>query len=133
MLSGAYGSAGRTTVGGASRALSRARDDIGAESRAGRPGLQPAAARRAENLFRAPEVLARSDAHRRYGGDGTGDDRPRSEEHTSELQSRSDLVCRLLLEKKKKRTDRQTHSVTTGENVSSGQQRALARDVPTRA
>src|SRR2546421_6634294 len=28
---------------------------------------------------------------------------PRSEEHTSELQSRSDLVCRLLLEKKKKK------------------------------
>src|SRR2546428_9573285 len=27
----------------------------------------------------------------------------RSEEHTSELQSRSDLVCRLLLEKKKRR------------------------------
>src|SRR5260221_6828508 len=27
----------------------------------------------------------------------------RSEEHTSELQSHSDLVCRLLLEKKKKR------------------------------
>src|SRR6266536_6313505 len=26
---------------------------------------------------------------------------PRSEEHTSELQSRADLVCRLLLEKKK--------------------------------
>src|SRR5712664_4436444 len=29
--------------------------------------------------------------------------RHRSEEHTSELQSRSDLVCRLLLEKKKKK------------------------------
>src|SRR5438034_2322629 len=28
----------------------------------------------------------------------------RSEEHTSELQSHSDLVCRLLLEKKNKRT-----------------------------
>src|SRR2546430_5630425 len=28
----------------------------------------------------------------------------RSEEHTSELQSQSNLVCRLLLEKKKKRT-----------------------------
>src|SRR2546427_8692835 len=28
--------------------------------------------------------------------------RPRSEEHTSELQSQSNLVCRLLLEKKKK-------------------------------
>src|SRR5438034_6068139 len=33
---------------------------------------------------------------------------PRSEEHTSELQSHSDLVCRLLLEKKKteRRRDR---------------------------
>src|SRR5690349_24924166 len=30
--------------------------------------------------------------------------RPRSEEHTCELQSRRDLVCRLLLEKKKKKT-----------------------------
>src|SRR5690349_23537579 len=29
---------------------------------------------------------------------------PRSEEHTSELQSRRDLVCRLLLEKKNTRT-----------------------------
>src|SRR2546428_13928697 len=29
-----------------------------------------------------------------------GRERDRSEEHTSELQSRSDLVCRLLLEKK---------------------------------
>src|SRR5207249_9809620 len=32
--------------------------------------------------------------------------RARSEEHTSELQSRFDLVCRLLLEKKKNVTDR---------------------------
>src|SRR5688572_32353583 len=31
--------------------------------------------------------------------------RPRSEEHTSELQSQSNLVCRLLLEKKKKTKD----------------------------
>src|SRR2546421_9339229 len=37
----------------------------------------------------------------------------RSEEHTSELQSRSDLVCRLLLEKKKKTTN-----TTTTENTS---------------
>src|SRR5688572_32730340 len=36
--------------------------------------------------------------------------RLRSEEHTSELQSQSNLVCRLLLEKKKKkRTPRQLH------------------------
>src|SRR2546428_6305745 len=36
----------------------------------------------------------------------------RSEEHTSELQSRSDLVCRLLLEKKKhpKRTQHRQHT-----------------------
>src|SRR5207249_12093072 len=32
----------------------------------------------------------------------------RSEEHTSELQSRFDLVCRLLLEKKKKKKQTQT-------------------------
>src|SRR5260221_3630293 len=34
----------------------------------------------------------------------SGRPRYRSEEHTSELQSHSDLVCRLLLEKKKKKT-----------------------------
>src|SRR6266702_7568389 len=33
---------------------------------------------------------------------------PRSEEHTSELQSRGHLVCRLLLEKKKKKKIRST-------------------------
>src|SRR5206468_12767618 len=37
------------------------------------------------------------------GRDISRDVRYRSEEHTSELQSRSDLVCRLLLEKKKKK------------------------------
>src|SRR5690349_22329073 len=31
---------------------------------------------------------------------------PRSEEHTSELQSRRDLVCRLLLEKKNKKQNK---------------------------
>src|SRR5260221_6554418 len=34
---------------------------------------------------------------------GRSSKRTRSEEHTSELQSHSDLVCRLLLEKKKKK------------------------------
>src|SRR5207249_11314236 len=33
---------------------------------------------------------------------------PRSEEHTSELQSRFDLVCRLLLEKKKQKVIQRT-------------------------
>src|SRR5699024_12687183 len=36
----------------------------------------------------------------------------RSEEHTSELQSRFDLVCRLLLEKKKTPTTERPHSHT---------------------
>src|SRR2546430_12677864 len=34
----------------------------------------------------------------------TADPQPRSEEHTSELQSQSNLVCRLLLEKQKNNT-----------------------------
>src|SRR3712207_7492013 len=37
----------------------------------------------------------------------------RSEEHTSELQSRQYLVCRLLLEKKKKQTIIKINSITT--------------------
>src|SRR2546426_7549511 len=37
------------------------------------------------------------------GADGVAQRRQRSEEHTSELQSPCNLVCRLLLEKKKKK------------------------------
>src|SRR5438874_8943714 len=71
----------------------------------GEPGWRERAARR-----RLDGVLSRS-GHPRPGGvcgtdrdraDGE-DDQIRSEEHTSELQSRRDLVCRLLLEKKKKK------------------------------
>src|SRR5438132_10714557 len=40
---------------------------------------------------------------------GMSSRRSRSEEHTSELQSHSDLVCRLLLEKKKKKRYQQQH------------------------
>src|SRR5260221_7627010 len=58
-------------------------------------------------------TLFRSHAFAQATGDaGEGDaahaealDQRRSEEHTSELQSHSDLVCRLLLEKKKKMDD----------------------------
>src|SRR2546430_12163167 len=35
---------------------------------------------------------------------------PRSEEHTSELQSQSNLVCRLLLEKKKQNSGHRSHA-----------------------
>src|SRR5690349_24157160 len=48
------------------------------------------------------DVISRiklEDLHRRFDF--------RSEEHTSELQSRRDLVCRLLLEKKKKKQPQQ--------------------------
>src|SRR2546429_5998123 len=46
----------------------------------------------------------------------------RSEEHTSELQSRLHLVCRLLLEKKKKK-----HTVGSGEGSRSRRTRAADR------
>src|SRR5690606_34377221 len=49
------------------------------------------------------------------GDGGAGDARMvRSEEHTSELQSRENLVCRLLLEKKKKHVPETRNSVLTG-------------------
>ena len=44
-------------------------------------------------------VFAFDSVHRRYDGEVTTTDDSRAEEHTSELQSRSDLVCRLLREK----------------------------------
>src|SRR5206468_13004956 len=58
-------------------------------------------------LFRS--LLQHQAGHRVVRRRGRGHPGPdaRSEEHTSELQSRSDLVCRLLLEKKKIMTSRQ--------------------------
>src|SRR5256884_2501699 len=49
--------------------------------------------------------------------------RPRSEEHTSELQSRLHLVCRLLLEKKKKQTATHYETRRTDRPRSQGQPR----------
>src|SRR2546422_1868291 len=61
---------------------------------------------------RKPPTAATS-AHRFAASTaGTTAARPRSEEHTSELQSRLHLVCRLLLEKKKK-----THKYETTAQV----------------
>src|SRR5436190_15789970 len=45
----------------------------------------------------------------------------RSEEHTSELQSHSDLVCRLLLEKKKQGSDNHTTLTGTPSHGATGQ------------
>src|SRR2546427_6768563 len=64
-------------------------------------------------LFRSQARHARaSDARRALGRAQPGTTRcdrvarERSEEHTSELQSQSNLVCRLLLEKKKKKKEK---------------------------
>src|SRR5205085_5588687 len=58
--------------------------------------------------------------HRRDAPRPGSDDRPgtlprgpRSEEHTSELQSQSNLVCRLLLEKKKKKKKKTANNTQT--------------------
>src|SRR5688572_31624411 len=44
-------------------------------------------------------------------GEAGAQDQPRSEEHTSELQSQSNLVCRLLLEKKKNNIQTKRHNI----------------------
>src|SRR5438132_9971668 len=75
----AYGSRVRR----GSRAAGTARSDVSVEN------IQSFMKNAARSLFRS--------------GD-RGSTNWRSEEHTSELQSHSDLVCRLLLEKKKKIT-----------------------------
>src|SRR2546421_4972344 len=71
-------------------------------SRADVVGGLRASAHRGAPAANPPRV---SDPHAAVLGARARAARParRSEEHTSELQSRSDLVCRLLLEKKKKR------------------------------
>src|SRR5438034_4367899 len=61
--------------------------------------LDPAPPRRVV-LATGPEQSAYAAFGKRYQAE-----LQRSEEHTSELQSHSDLVCRLLLEKKKKKQE----------------------------
>src|SRR6266496_5564274 len=56
---------------------------------------------RSQRLGGLAGLVAQPQLHRR--GLAPGGQAGRSEEHTSELQSRRDLVCRLLLEKKKHR------------------------------
>src|SRR5437667_8844295 len=51
-----------------------------------------------------PSLGTRKKPSRKAGASWAG---PRSEEHTSELQSHHDLVCRLLLEKKKNTKNKQ--------------------------
>src|SRR3712207_8853425 len=81
--------------------LFRSRRSVRGGGTAARPrASRPTKSRRARSVS-PPATHAgagRTPPRRRAGGGSSG----RSEEHTSELQSRQYLVCRLLLEKKKK-------------------------------
>src|SRR2546427_8422718 len=54
---------------------------------------------------------------------------PRSEEHTSELQSQSNLVCRLLLEKKKKKQNARVRKRAAQQRDKSGDQLPQAGEI----
>src|SRR2546430_9024780 len=58
-----------------------------------------------------PGAICRTDWVSGHAPHVERDVRVRSEEHTSELQSQSNLVCRLLLEKKKKKKCTQKHTM----------------------
>src|SRR3712207_7471298 len=72
-------------------------------------------------LDRPPRLPQRQPHDERDDARGRGDvEEERSEEHTSELQSRQYLVCRLLLEKKKYRPNEprlRTHTPFTSQSV----------------
>src|SRR5688572_32720452 len=74
----------------------------------------PTVVNNVETLTAVPDIIKMGgEAYQKLGTEKSGGtklwsvsghvNRPRSEEHTSELQSQSNLVCRLLLEKKKKK------------------------------
>src|SRR2546422_3844053 len=64
----------------------------------------------ADEEARAQRRLGLQQSHRPETQQKRSYDAERSEEHTSELQSRLHLVCRLLLEKKKRHESRQTEA-----------------------
>src|SRR2546427_4264282 len=65
------------------------------------PGVQLVSADQYAGPTRETAKRASENLLNRWSDDLQGIFTPRSEEHTSELQSQSNLVCRLLLEKKK--------------------------------
>src|SRR2546427_9309337 len=78
-------------------------------------------------LFRSPLGLRPADrVHRAEFNQPEGP--TRSEEHTSELQSQSNLVCRLLLEKKKTTTIRREDDHTCNGGGGSAMNRAEGMD-----
>src|SRR3712207_7877337 len=79
------------------RSQSQQARDEGVVGRLGRRDQRPVGQRH-------PDVLALAAVDGQPGAVGGGPEAARSEEHTSELQSRQYLVCRLLLAKKKSRS-----------------------------
>src|SRR3989454_3185858 len=97
----------RRHVGSPEEAIAKAIDHV--KERVGVRQLLPEAGQRMNRIEHAGKKAERHDDEvlkRRQLIDLFGDDR--SEEHTSELQSPCNLVCRLLLEKKKKTTKHTT-------------------------
>src|SRR5690606_39678911 len=89
--------------GGGPHAGSGASSRRGIRRRRPLPGLRSTADRPVATRGHPRHGTAPPHRHRiPPAGLSDGGRRPRSEEHTSELQSRENLVCRLLLEKKKK-------------------------------
>src|SRR5438874_8357482 len=68
--------------------------------------ISPSCTRSSASVARFRRSSAPTPAYTRGSSTLCNAEERRSEEHTSELQSRRDLVCRLLLEKKKKVTER---------------------------
>src|SRR5215204_1067512 len=89
----------------------RARPDGRRCSRSSPPSLALSRAARPRLRCRRGSTRRRSALRRRRPS------RERSEEHTSELQSHSDLVCRLLLEKKKKKIKNKKTRTTKTNNI----------------
>src|SRR2546422_6104316 len=75
-------------------------------------------------LFRSPYTQGLLRSIPRIDLAATQRGRCRSEEHTSELQSRLHLVCRLLLEKKKRLNSFSRPIIFEGENFSGGYSRS---------
>src|SRR5688572_32474138 len=79
-------------------------------------GLEPGkdgAVQQAEGRGRRRRLRARAAGAQRHHSLGVD----RSEEHTSELQSQSNLVCRLLLEKKKKKHKLTINKTTQSKHI----------------
>src|SRR5437016_8068823 len=68
-------------------------------------------------IFKTPQFSDQPNAPGPDGAIRLRQEFERSEEHTSELQSLTNLVCRLLLEKKKKTTNKKLRTPSTPKSI----------------